>query len=151
MKKIRDKEKNSIKRKTKEKLRKLNEFVRNKERIEEINNFKTQFEICEIAYKYLLKQYKKLKCEKEVKSADLKINIAEARAALSFFGYKYEDVTIERLFGSGNGKGKRSAKFIRNVLTHDFNKSVAEELHNRKGEIFEYMNSFLRLINDENV
>ncbi len=151
MKKIAEEKKKKVKTKAKNKLDELTKFVCDENRMKEINDFKTRFEICESIYKYLLEQYKQLNCKKEVKSIYLKLNISEVKAVLSFFEYKYDEIKITNLFGSEKAKGKRSAKSIRNALTHDFNESVAEELHNRKNEIYGYMDYFLSLIRDQNV
>ena len=111
---------------------------------DKIKQFKEKFGICEIVYKVVLEdhQYRKTGEHKD----RLKINMNQVNAALIYAGYDFDKDLLSRIFGSEDRIGKRSAKILRDLLTHSLNKNVVDELRNRYDELTGDMNLFLEKI-----
>lgn len=115
------------------------------------DRFKNDFLKCEIVYKIYLKKYiennKSGKdAEKKNKDAQLTIRMDQVERVLKYAGFTFEKSFLEKIFGAEEHVNKRSAKVIRNELTHKMSKSALDELNNREIEIFTYMDKFLSVI-----
>ncbi len=114
-----------------------------------INRFLNRFNVCETAYKVILKKHQ----EKKGKSASLrslKLNMNQVPHALAFAGYNFDRDDLTELFGSKSveGSSKMTLKNIRNGLTHGINQSVLVELREREAEIFDSMDRFIAKLSD---
>jgi len=76
----------------------------------------------------------------------MRLHTQQANAALKFAGYDFETTLIIDLFGSENHVGKRSAKKLRDALTHKVSESAVKELNDRQEELFNVMNTFVEKI-----
>ena len=65
---------------------------------------------------------------------------------LHYAGYTFKKDFLEKLFGSETRVGKRSAKKLRDALTHKIGNSALNELQERYDELNEYMDEFLNTI-----
>lgn len=113
-----------------------------------LNEFKNKFILCETAYKTILKNFKKDEDESK-----LKINMNQVATYLKKVGYNFDYELLDKIFSYKNEKGSRSAKFLRNEVSHKPNKSSVDEIVNRKDELFGYMDEFINVIktfDDEN-
>lgn len=108
-----------------------------------VENYKTRFAICEIVYKVVLKEYLSLK-GKSTKA--LQLNMNQIKVAMPFAGYDFDEDFLRRLFGSEKTVGNRTAKKLRDDLTHEISKSALNELTTRKDELFGLMDEFLEKI-----
>lgn len=113
-----------------------------KDVLEEIDEFKDKFLICEKVYKVLLAQYLKDK-NKGVNEQDMKIHMNQVKSALRKAGYDFDDQILSKLFSSNDTAGERSVKKIRDRLTHSMQENDIKEFKYRKEELYEYMNYFL--------
>lgn len=113
-----------------------------------LDAFKNRFNICETAYKIILKDYNKYKNQ----STDdyLKLDMRQIPSALKFAGYTFDKQLLTNLFGAKMPDNKRTAKKLRNAATHGVDEKAAEEIIKRKDELFGYMNEFLDVIKNFN-
>lgn len=144
-KKISFEEENALKKKLKDELDRLNKILLDSNTIKLIEKFKSKFQICEILYKLILEKYN-IDHGKEGGRDKLKLNVNQVKPALKYVNFSLESDIINRLFGSESHAGKRSIKKIRDILTHNLTNSAIDELKNRKNEIFNDMDYFLKMI-----
>ncbi len=140
MKKISDKEKSNLKRKTYNELLRLENIINNTDDINKINLFKNYFNVCESVYKVVLKRLT------DKKDKDLKLDMREIPAAMKYAGYIVDINLLKRLFGSKKLNGKNTAKLLRNSVTHGINERAVIEILERWNELFDDMNDFLNLV-----
>ena len=104
------------------------------------DRFKAKFCICEIIYKTILSKY----LESNNQSINnLKINMNQVNPALKYAGYHFENSLLNVIFSSQDKKGAKSAKILRNELTHTLSLSAIKELQVREKELFDAMDQFL--------
>ncbi|MBO5609492.1 MAG: hypothetical protein J5929_03810 [Eubacterium sp.] len=140
MKKISEKEKSNLKRKTYNELLRLENIINNTDDISKINLFKNYFNVCESVYKVVLKRLT------DKKDKDLKLDMREIPAAMKYAGYIVDINLLKRLFGSKKLNGKNTAKLLRNSVTHGINERAVIEILERWNELFDDMNDFLNLV-----
>lgn len=119
--------------------------------VEEIDRFKRKFQKCEITYKALLKVYDAELYEHE--PSKMKITMKQVSPVLNKFAkFNLKDSFMQGLFGSEKRVGMRSAKVLRDTLTHSLPRSAVEELQVRSEELHNMMDTYLALFRtaDEN-
>jgi len=126
-------------------LKKLDNLLSDPKAREEINELKNTFTECEVVYKVILSEYLSHK-KKTVNQKQLKINMTQVKPALKFAGYNFDDLLLQKIFGSEEKVGNRSVKKLRDALTHKPNQSCLNELKKRKTELYGCMNKFLQEI-----
>jgi len=111
---------------------------------DEVNAFNNTFSICESVYKVILYAHqKKLHKNKAIDRKWLKITMSQVPAALRFAGYAFDNELLDRVFGSNEKRGQKSAKKLRDELTHHLNPAAVNELKARKKELYADMETFL--------
>ena len=105
--------------------------------------YKNKFKLCESAYKVILKEHQ-LKTKGKVPN-HLKIDMTQAPFAMAFAGYNIERDLLNRLFGAKCENG-RTAKKLRDAITHSFEQKAIDEIQARQNELFSDMNTFLEII-----
>lgn len=145
-KKISEEEQLKVRNKAKAELTRLQKTLADDATRKMIDAFKNKFTVCERVYKTVLLDYRKA-AGKQVKIENLKITMQQVDPALnSFAGYGYDLDLLRKIFGSEKKLNNRSAKKIRDLLTHDLNNSALEELKKREDELHGYMDEFLETI-----
>ena len=129
---------------TVETIQKLERTYANEHDTELINRFLNKFNVCETAYKVILRKHQ----EKKGKSPEphsLKLNMSQVPYALSFAGYDFSKECLNEIFGSklDAKPPKKTLKKMRDALTHGIDQAALTELQNREIEIFTMMNTFL--------
>lgn len=116
-----------------------------------INRFLNRFNVCETAYKVILKKHQEKK-GKPASLQSLQLNMSQVPHALAFAGYDFDRDDLTELFGykSVEGSSKMTLKNIRNGLTHGINQSALTELREREAEIFDSMNRFIAILSENN-
>ena len=146
-KKTPDREQKKVRDKAKKELERLEGI--DEKTIQMIDQFKYRFNICETIYKVILLEYKRKKGLK-IKSSDLRLNMKEVPAALRFAGYDFKgkEYLLAELFGSKrpNSQKGKTAKKLRDAVTHGISNSAITEIKNRQIEVFNYMDSFIGVI-----
>lgn len=134
----------TLRNKARDELIRLQKLVTKTETNKMINDFKEKFMICEIVYKVILDdhQFNKTGAHPE----RMHITMRQVPHALNYAGYDFEKNLLTKLFGSENKIGKRSVKKLRDLLTHDLNPKVIDELTSRYDELNGYMDSFIKKI-----
>lgn len=143
--KFSENQKIELRNKAKSELERIEKIYANQSSRKLIDEFKNKFLMCERTYKIILKEHQRYKGN-DIADKNLKISMTQAPHALNFAGYNFNKDLLTRLFSSEDHVGRKSAKTIRNALTHNPNNSDVEELETRKEELFKYMNEFLEKI-----
>lgn len=143
--KFSENQKINLRNRAKAELERLEKIYMNESNKILIDEFKNKFLMCEYIYKIILEEHQKCK-GKDIESRYLKIYMTQVPYALKFAGYNFEKNLLSQLFGPEERIGKKSAKKLRDALTHNPNNVNIEELVTRKEELFEYMNKFLEEI-----
>lgn len=107
----------------------------NKELLED---FLTQFSICEAAYKVLLTQYRKEK-KRDFKSSSLVIDFNEVKQVFRYFSISIDPNTLKTVFDGTRTKGQRNARGLRNSLAHKPNQDALDELASKKVSLYRAM------------
>lgn len=105
-----------------------------------LDSFKNKFNICETAYKVILKEHQRAKGKNN--GTYLQVTMTQVPHALSFAGYTFDKELLNDLFGSTSKKGM-TVKKLRDAVTHSIDEKAVEEILKRKDELFRYMNEFL--------
>jgi len=144
LKKLDEKQKLSLRNRAKEELERLLHLVADPDTKRLVDDFKEKFSICEIVYKVILEEHQYSKTGKHMER--LKVDMTQVPYALDYAGYNYNKELLDKLFGSENRVGRRSAKKLRDVLTHKMSNSAVKELRDRQEELNNYMDQFLNKI-----
>ena len=107
----------------------------------EIDSFKDKFSICEITYKFILREHQYKKTGQY--SDYFKVVMTQVPFALSFAGYTFDKALLTNLFGSEDSPGRMSVKKLRDLLNHSITPSALQELQSRSAELHGYMDAFL--------
>lgn len=141
--KINKVEQTALRNKAKLELERLETVMNNEEIIELLDRFKNRFNLCESTYKVVLAEHQ-LKTKGKIPS-QLKLNMTQVPFAMSFAGYNIDKELLNRLFGSKCDKGK-TAKKLRDAVTHNLDQKAIEEIQSRQSELFADMDTFLEII-----
>ena len=144
MRKVPEEEKQRIRREAKEKLSESTRVCSDKETMERVDRFKTGFEICEIVYKQLLREHQRAKTGKMPDR--MVISMTQVPYVFQFAGYTDEHDLLNNLFGSKDLRMHRSAKKLRDRLTHSIDEHAIQELTLREVEFNGYFDAFYQFI-----
>lgn len=138
--KISEQEKLSLRQSAKAKLECMETILSNHDTAHLIDDFKAKFNLCESAYKVILFEHQKRKGNRTSEHPTIHMN--QVKHALNFAGYSFENDLLNDIFGSQSKKGK-TAKKLRDAVTHGLDEKAIEEISSRKEELFGYMDAFL--------
>ena len=124
-------------------LVRMENVLRDAERIELLDKFKNTFNICETVYKVILERWKQNN-GKSTGSNQLKLDMRQVPHALVFAGYQFDKSLLQRLFGADN----HSAKKLRDAVTHGISEKASDEINTRQHELFSDMRAFMDTIRD---
>lgn len=127
-------------------IKRIKSQLKEKNEMEEVERFKEKFMLCERAYKIVLGEYKEVKDGEVIKEGRLKITMKQVPGALEFAGYKFKKEMLSRLFSGEDHRGIKSAKKLRDALTHKLSENDVEELMKRKKQLYKDMDNFIELI-----
>ena len=133
-----------LRNRAKAELNRLTEVYRDEETKQLVEDFRSQFGICEIVYKVILDDHQFNKTGKHPEY--MKVTMQQVPHALKYAGYDYDKGLLDKLFGSEERIGMRSVKKLRDALTHSVNQKAIDELKDRREELYGYMDSFLEKI-----
>ncbi len=140
-------EKLQLRNKAKQECLCLEKVYADKATMEVVEKFKNTFSICEAIYKtVLLEQQKTLHGVKAKRMEQLKITMSQVPSALRFAGYTFDNALLQRLFGSQEKRGQKSAKKVRDEMTHHINTAAINELTMRGQELFADMETFINTV-----
>lgn len=128
----------------KKELEKLEAFFNDKSKTETINEYKNYFNICESTYKVILEKHQLMKHGKI--NGHLRLDMRQVPQAMAYAGYSVDKNLLKRLFGSEDRVGIRSAKVLRDFVTHGMDEKAVEEIIRRKDDLYRDMNSFIEII-----
>jgi hypothetical protein len=134
-------EQRKLRNKAKSKLLNMESILNKRDAVQVVDEFKNRFNVCEGVYKTILLSHQKYK-GKEVQPDNLKLLMTQIPYALEFAGYDFNKNLLNELFGSKSKHGK-TAKKLRDSVSHDLQEKDINEIINRKDELFGYMDSFL--------
>ena len=143
-------QKSRIRKEVSDEVRRQNEFISNVEYNEIKNQFVDKFVMCERVYKLILKESNIID-NIEVDDKDLKLQISQIYAVLKAAGYSFDELSLDKLFkgvGKYRNRGTKSAKNLRNGVVHGFNANDLLEIVERKDELFELMDRFIKEIQE---
>lgn len=144
--KLSEKEKRALRNKAKAELNYMERVLTNDEKREVLDEFKNKFNVCETVCKIILKRYLVEKEGKVVDDDKLYLDMKRIPAAFKLAGYDFEKDLLTKLFGSEKKKGHKTAKKLRNAVTHGLKSEDVKEIMERKEELFGYMDQFLEKI-----
>ena len=144
--KLSEKEKRALRNKAKAELNRMEQVLANDEIREVLDGFKNKFNVCETVCKIILKKYLVENEGKVVNDNELKLNMGQIPSAFALAGYDFEKDLLTELFGSGKKKGNKTAKKLRDAVTHGLKSGDVNEIMQRKEELFGYMDQFLEKI-----
>ena len=138
-------EQQELRNNAKKELERLETCLKDQRTVQLVDEFKNKFNVCETVYKVILAEHQKAK-NKPTDKKRLKLDMRQVPQALKFAGYKFDKEDLEVLFGSPSkilsNEGK-TAKTLRDEVTHGMNKKAVEEIIARESELFRYMDAFL--------
>lgn len=141
--KITDEQKDLLRKETKAELERLEKIMEKEETVQLLDRYKNIFNLCESTYKVVLKEHQ-MKIKGKVPN-HLKIDMTQAPFAMAFAGYNIERDLLNRLFGAKCENG-RTAKKLRDAVTHNLEEKAIEEIQRRQEELFADMHRFLEII-----
>lgn len=144
IKNLSEEDKRKLRDDAKKEIERLEQYLQNTENVKVVDEFKNRFNICESAYKIILKKHQACKGKKP--TSFLKIDMRQVPKALNFAGYSFNDQLLSDLFGSKLSTKGRTAKKLRDGITHGIDESAVLEIISRKDELFGYMDTFLDTI-----
>lgn len=106
--------------------------------MKKVNGFIDSFFKCEIVYKTLYPEMKRLKDQEKVDVRSLTFNIQKFEAALRYFGIEYDHEEMNRMFYS-----KKSYLTCRDKIVHGFDMDSINEVLINYDEMNTTMQSFL--------
>lgn len=144
IKKLSEEEKRQLRNDAKNEIERLEEYLQNDENVKIVDAFKNRFNMCESAYKIILKRHQM--CKGKQVTDFLKIDMRQAPQALAFAGYSFDKQLLSDLFGAKPSAKGRTVKKLRDGITHSIDESAVAEIISRKDELFGYMDTFLQTI-----
>ncbi len=142
MKKLSEEEKKLLHAKASLELNRLEKIYSDRDVKARADAFKDKFQICEAVYKTLLAEHQYRKTGKLPQR--MKLDMRQVPHVLTFAGYGIEKDLQEKLFGGEKKKGTRSAKMLRDMLTHSMDERAIQELNERNEELHNDMDNFLK-------
>lgn len=136
-----------LRNKAKSELDRLQGLLSDRMAMELVEQFKSKFSVCEIVYKIILEEHQFRK--KGERPSRMIISMNQVPFALEFAGYNFDKNLLSKLFASKTRVGNRSAKDLRNSLTHSLKQSAVNELTERFAELNGYMDAFLEVIGNQ--
>ncbi len=127
----------------KSELDRLETIMNNRQIMELLDRFKNKFNLCESTYKVVLAEHQ-VKTKGRLPS-QLKLDMTQAPFAMAFAGYIIDRDLLNRLFGAKCDRG-RTAKKLRDAVTHNLEQKAIDEIVSRQSELFADMDEFLELI-----
>ncbi len=112
------------------------------------DEFLSMFVLCEIACKSVIEQYKKA-INETVELNSIKLDMRSIPPAFSLFQYEIEKHILSSIFGASKKRGKKSAKKLRDGIVHNLSEEDIKEVMDRKEELLEHMNAFLKTIAED--
>ena len=109
------------------------------------NEFLERFMLCELACKKIITGYNEHK-HRAVVERDIKLQLPTIQAALKYAGYPRYQGRVEQVFGSGDKRGSKTCKKLRDGIVHSMSAGDIREVASRYRELMEDMGSFLALI-----
>ena len=140
--KITEQEKIQLRANAKTEVERLENLLNNDETLRLLDSFKNKFNICESAYKIVLAEHQRRKGNN---SERLLLDMKQVPHALNFAGYNFDKELLNDLFGAQSSKGK-TAKKLRDAVTHSIDQKAVNEIMARNEELFTYMNTFINVI-----
>ena len=137
-------EQKNLRNKAKRELARLENCLADQSTVQLLNEFKNKFNVCESVCKVILAKYLNLKKDSEKKH--LQLDMKKVPLALTYAGYQFDRAQLNELFGSSSNlsaKGYKTAKKLRDAVTHGIKEKAVEEIISRKAELFGYMDAFL--------
>lgn len=123
----------------------------NPEILNAVNEFKNQFTFLEMAYKNLLKSYLST-TNKVDKENDLRLNLNQIPAVLKFHKINISEDILNSIFSMKDKYIKRntkSAKALRNAVTHEMTIQDLNEIYSRRNELSLKMKEFSEKLNKQ--
>ena len=111
---------------------------------EKIRAFLEKYKSCEIVYKVILIDHQQNKTGKRPER--MQVKMTQVPFALDYAGYDFDKALLSQIFGSEEKIGRRTAKKLRDSLTHSMNQNAIDELIDREEELHGYMDQFLEKI-----
>ena len=142
--KLSEKEKRQLRNSAKSEIERLEQLLQCNEDVQIVDAYKNLFNVCESAYKVVLKKHQL--CKGKQPTDFLKIDMRQVPQALAFAGYSFDKQLLTDLFGAQPSEKGRTAKKLRDCTTHNIDESAVKEIVSRKDELFGYMNTFLQII-----
>lgn len=136
-------EQKELRNKAKAELEHLEDIMNNEQIMQLLDKYKNKFNLCESTYKVVLTEHQ-LKT-KGKKPLQLKLLMTQAPFAMAFAGYNIDRDLLNRLFGAKCDKG-RTAKKLRDAVTHNLEQAAIDEIEARQSELFADMDAFLDII-----
>lgn len=140
----------SLHKKVIKKINQLECILQNEEEIKIINDFKNLFNVCETTCKEILFNYLRNKKNEKVKKESIRLNMNQIHSAFAYAEYNIDNNILAKIFGSKTEKNNKSVKVLRNFVTHDLRISEIKEIINRKKELFDLMNDYLKILKNTN-
>ena len=140
--KITEQEKIQLRENAKAEVERLETLLNNDETLRLLDSFKNKFNICESAYKIVLMEHQRRKGNNGER---LLLDMKQVPHALSFAGYNFDKDLLNDLFGAKSSKGK-TAKKLRDAVTHSIDQKAVNEIMTRSEELFTYMDTFINVI-----
>lgn len=146
--KITEEEKKKLRDSAKAELERLEAIYSNQEVTKLLDDFKGKYNLCESVYKVILVRYQNAKGLKPKEY--LAVDGRQVEAALKFAGYNFDKALLTEIFGAKSQKGKtvHTVKKLRDAVTHGIASKAVQEITDRKGELFGYMDAFLSGVRD---
>lgn len=123
-------------------VRRIQAIYQDTECIKTINDFINTFKKCEIVCKIVLKEYLE-KIKKYTSDDKIVLRVPQIKAALNMINLKIDDKIIQKIFSSDDTKNRRSARKIRNYITHKMPQTCIDELKRRNEDLINTMNLFI--------
>lgn len=130
--------------KAKKELARLESIISDKNIVNDIENFKIKFSICEMVYKTLYKS------KNQSSDKFIKLSMVSIPPVLKYAGYSFDNDFLISLFGTNEKQWSMSVKSVRNALTHSLSKKVICELETRKKDLNNIMDIFIKTIKEHN-
>ena len=146
--KITEEEKKKLRDSAKAELERLEAIYSDEEVTKLLDDFREKYNLCESVYKVILAEHQKVKGHKETDY--LKVTMQQVPHALKFAGYGFDKALLTEIFGAKSQKGKtvHTVKKLRDAVTHGIASKAVQEITDRKGELFGYMDAFLSGVRD---
>ncbi len=141
--KISTDEQTDLRSRAKIELERLEAVMNNEQIMVLLDRYKNKFNLCESTYKVILAEHQ-LKTKGKTPS-QFKLDMKQAPFAMAFAGYNFDRDLLNRLFGA-KCDGGRTAKKLRDAVTHNLEQKAIDEIESRQLELFADMDAFLDII-----